>query len=102
MEIKHEQINETVKVEIDGDINSDGSRKLAQTLEDIRNLDDYQHVVFDMKDVKIITSAGIGKILNFFKHLDTSERTMEIKGISDILYLQFKEIHLDRIFPINK
>ncbi len=33
---------------------------------------------------------------------DAKKGKMEIKGISDGLFKQFMEIHLDRIFPISK
>ena len=65
-------------------------------------MDNIDHVVFNMADVNTITSSGIGKLLNFFKHINSKSGSMEIKGISDSLYEQFLDIHLHRIFPIEK
>ena len=87
---------------INGNIDSDGTQKLAENLQKIKEIDNANKIIFDLQHVNTITSAGIGKLLNFFKYIDMKRGTMEINGISDNLYSQFNEIHLDRIFPIKK
>jgi anti-anti-sigma regulatory factor len=65
-------------------------------------MDGVKAVVFDLTTVRTITSSGIGKIMNFFKFIDGRKGSMSIKGISEQLYKQFMEIHLDRIFPMAR
>ena len=48
-----------------------------------------------------ITSAGIGKLLAFYKHFDQAGGGMKITALSPQLTKQFKEIHLDQIIPIG-
>lgn len=102
MDIEHEKKGNTVEVAIDGNIDTGGGQKLSVELAEIMEMDDVSHVIFDMTTVKTTTSSGIGKLMNFFKFMDGKGGKMEIRGISDSLYQQFAEIHLDRIFPISK
>jgi anti-anti-sigma factor len=102
MEIDLEKNEDQIKVTIDGNIDTQGGQILSETLYQIMEMKKVTYVVFDMTTVKTITSSGIGKLLNFFKHIDTNGGKMKINGISESLYTQFQEIHLDRIFPISK
>lgn len=102
MDINFTKENETVKITIQGNIDTEGGSKLDAILSEVTGMDDAQFIIFDMTTVITTTSSGIGKLLRFYKHIDSKGGTMEIHGISDNLYTQFKEIHLDRIFTIAK
>jgi anti-sigma B factor antagonist len=102
MEIDISKSGSVVNITVDGNVDTDGGHKLSVTLHEIMDMDDVQHVVFDMTTVRTTTSSGIGKLMNFYKYLDSKGAKMEISGISDSLYQQFMEIHLERIFPISK
>jgi len=73
-----------------------------QTIAQAMEMEGVKTVIFDLTTVRTITSSGIGKIMNFFKFMDSKKGSMSVKGISEQLYKQFMEIHLDRIFPIAK
>jgi anti-anti-sigma factor len=102
MDIELDKKGDTLKIIIDGNIDTDGGHKLAVSLQEAMEMEGVKTVVFDLSTVRTITSSGIGKIMNFFKFIDGIKGAMSIKGISDQLYKQFMEIHLDRIFPISK
>ena len=102
MVIKVEQSGNHVCIVLDGNLDTEGDKELAKTLRAVQRLGSYDRVSFDMRKVFYATSSGIGRILNFYKVLETTERLMEINGISDSLYEQFKDIHLETLFPINK
>ena len=102
MDIELDKKGDTLKIVIDGNIDTDGGHKLAVSLQEAMEMEGVKTVVFDLSTVRTITSSGIGKIMNFFKFIDGIKGAMSIKGISDQLYKQFMEIHLDRIFPISK
>jgi anti-anti-sigma factor len=102
MDIEMNRKGEALTIAIDGNIDTDGGHKLAVTLQEAMEMDGIKAVVFDLSTVRTITSSGIGKLMNFFKFMDAKGGKMSIKGISDQLYKQFMEIHLDRIFPIGK
>ena len=102
MDIELDKKGDTLKILIDGNIDTDGGHKLAVSLQEAMEMEGIKSVVFDFTTVRTITSSGIGKIMNFFKFIDGNKGSMSIKGISDQLYKQFIEIHLDRIFPISR
>lgn len=102
MDVSYSQNGNEVKVIIQGNIDTKGGEKLTNVLNEIIKLENVNHVIFDLTTVMTTTSSGIGKLLKFYKHIDSINGTMEIKGISDNLYEQFREIHLERIFPISK
>jgi anti-sigma B factor antagonist len=102
MDIELNRKGDALTIVIDGNIDTDGGHKLAVSLQEAMEMDGLKSIVFDLSTVRTITSSGIGKIMNFFKFIDGKKGTMSIKGISDPLYKQFMEIHLDRIFPVSK
>ena len=102
MDIELSKKDDVLKIVIDGNIDTDGGHKLAVSLQEAMEMDGVKTVVLDLTTVRTITSSGIGKIMNFFKFIDGKKGTMSVKGISDQLYKQFMEIHLDRIFSVSK
>ncbi len=97
-----QQGDKTSVVRIDGNIDTESGRDLSVTIMGLMENSSLSHVSFDMSTVNTVTSAAIGKLLNFFKYMNSIGGTMEIKGISDTLLNQFREIHLDRIFPVSQ
>ena len=102
MELKVREEGNTVYFEVIGSIDTDGAPELSVRFADIVKNADIEHAVFDLSRVPSTTSSGIGKLLTFFKHFDKRGGTMKVKGISDALLEQFKEIHLDLIIPIER
>lgn len=102
MDIELKKSENTLTIVIDGNIDSEGGQKLSAKFQEIAEMNDIKNIILDLTTVITTTSSGIGKILNFFKHIDANGGSMEINGISDSLYNQFMEIHLNRIFPIKK
>lgn len=89
-------------VRIDGNIDTESGHDLSVKLMELMEVEGLTHVAFDLSTVNTVTSSAIGKLLNFFKFMNSQEGSMEIKGISTTLLNQFREIHLDRIFPISQ
>lgn len=92
----------TLRMIIHIDLNTDNTPLFSLRLKEILDMPEIKIVSIDMSAIKMVTSQAIGKLLNFYKDMDNREGKLEIKGISDILFQQFQEIHLDRIFPIFK
>ncbi len=93
---------DTVYFKISGPIDTEGGSELTNKFMEIANDESIKNAEFDLSEVPTITSAGIGKLLRFFKHFDKLGGKMKIKGISDSLKDQFSEIHLDQIIPIEE
>jgi anti-sigma B factor antagonist len=92
----------TVKVSIKGSIDIDGAPELAHRLSEVIGNEEIKAAIFDLSEVRSITSSGIGKLLSFYKLFDKRGGSMKIKGISEELESQFREIHLDLILPIER
>ncbi|GBC59574.1 anti-sigma-factor antagonist [Desulfonema ishimotonii] len=58
--------------------------------------------IFDFSDVPHIGSAGIGKLLLFYKELAVSGGVIRIENVSPALYDLFAVLRLDSIFSISK
>jgi anti-anti-sigma factor len=93
---------DNVKIHINGNIDAEAGKQLTDTLEKIAGMTDIRHAEINLSGVQTTTSGGIGKLMNFYKLMTARRATMEVRGISDSLYSQFMEIHLDRIFPIKR
>ncbi len=100
MTIDKKQEGDTVYLRIDGGIDSEGGVKLSETFARIIEDDSIHNAEFDLREVTSITSAGIGKMLKFYKHIEKKGGQMKINGISAPLKTQFEEIHLNHIIPI--
>lgn len=92
---------DTVTIKIVGPVDTEGGRELSERFAKATQDPSIRHGVFDLTEVPAITSAGIGKLLRFFKHFDGLSGSMKIRGISAPLKQQFLEIRLDQIIPIE-
>jgi anti-sigma B factor antagonist len=97
IDIKQDRVRITIMGPIDGAGGAELSAKFAELAKD----PSIRHAEFDLSDVPSITSAGIGKLLAFYKHFDQAGGGMRIAELSPQLTKQFKEIHLDKIIPIG-
>ena len=102
MEVFVERSNDKVFFTIHGEIDTRSGIELSERFREVVENEDIYHVYLDFEDVYNITSAGIGKILKLFKYLNSKGGSITIRGISPNLRLLFKEIHLDKIIPIEE
>lgn len=58
--------------------------------------------VFDFSKVNVIGSAGIGKLLLFYKDLALKGGTIRIENASETIYDTLRVVKLDTIFNISK
>lgn len=94
--------NQTAFFKIIGPISSESGQDLTDAFTEIANNQAIFIVFFDLSEVPSISSAGIGKLLKFYKHLEKKGGTIEIKGISSALKKQFTDIHLNMIIKISE
>jgi anti-anti-sigma factor len=90
-----------VRIMILGAIDTAGGSELSTKFAELARDPSLRHAEFDLSEVPSITSAGIGKLLAFFKHFDQAGGGMRIVSLSPQLEKQFKEIHLDQIIPMG-
>jgi anti-anti-sigma factor len=91
---------DTLIVKVSGAVDTSAAEILRSELNKIAGQKP-KKVVMDLSLVPTMGSSGIGKILMFFKSLDSSKASFEIKGIHENLYNIFKAVKLDKLFPIS-
>jgi anti-anti-sigma factor len=100
MKLRSKIRGDTLFVKVIGAIDTLAAENLRLELMEII-LQKPQKVVMDLSKVPTMGSLGIGKILMFFKSLDSSKASFEIKGIHENLFNIFKAVKLDKLFPIS-
>ena len=101
MDIDIDIDQDRVRIAIMGPIDTAGGSELSTKFAELSKDPSLRRAEFDLSDVPSITSAGIGKLLAFYKHFDQAGGSLRIVGLSPQLAKQFKEIHLDQIIPID-
>jgi anti-sigma B factor antagonist len=100
MDVTTKVTGDTLIVKVSGAVDTSAAEILRSELNKIAGQRP-KKVVMDLSMVPTMGSSGIGKILMFFKSLDSSKASFEIKGIHENLYNIFKAVKLDKLFPIS-
>jgi anti-sigma B factor antagonist len=100
MDVTTKVNGDTLIVKVSGAVDTSAAEILRSELNKIAGQRP-KKVVMDLSMVPTMGSSGIGKILMFFKSLDSSKASFEIKGIHENLYNIFKAVKLDKLFPIS-
>ena len=89
-----------VNIRLIGSIDERGAEELKRRfLElDVNNLQD---VLFDFGGVTFIGSAGIGKLLLFYRNVASQGGKISIVNMSKDIFTMFKVVKLDKIFNIS-
>jgi anti-sigma B factor antagonist len=100
MDVTTKDNGDTLIVKVSGAVDTSAAEILRSELNKIAGQRP-KKVIMDLSMVPTMGSSGIGKILMFFKSLDSSKASFEIKGIHENLYNIFKAVKLDKLFPIS-
>jgi anti-anti-sigma factor len=100
MDVTTKVNGDTLIVKVSGAVDTSAAEILRSELNKIAG-QRQKKVVMDLSMVPTMGSSGIGKILMFFKSLDSSKASFEIKGIHENLFNIFKAVKLDKLFPIS-
>ncbi len=100
MDVATKVNGDTLIVKVSGAVDTGAAEILRSELNKIAGQRP-KKVVMDLSMVPTMGSSGIGKILMFFKSLDSAKAGFEIKGIHENLYNIFKAVKLDKLFPIS-
>ncbi|MGC9323707.1 MAG: STAS domain-containing protein [Desulfomonilia bacterium] len=100
MNVLAEKNGDSLVVQVSGSVDTDAAEILRTELNKIIKLQP-KRVIMDLSLVPTMGSSGIGKILIFFKGLDSMGSHFEIKGIHENLFNIFKAVKLDKLFSIS-
>ena len=91
----------TAQIKVSGIIDNDNAEELKQQLSSVQEKS-IKDATLDLSLVPSITSSGIGKLLVFYKALDSKGGKITIDGIHSNLLKLFKSIKLDKLFDIKE
>jgi anti-sigma B factor antagonist len=100
MELVFTSREDLVEVVIKGSVDERGAEDLKRRFLELDTAS-IKEVVFDFSKVSFIGSAGIGKLLLFYKNLASHGGKITIKHMSKDIYTMFKVVKLDKIFSIS-
>ena len=90
-----------VTVTLDGRIDSEGAVTFQKILDDI-DATKVKTLILNMEGLQFINSAGIGKLLFFYKRFNNRGGSLMIRGIHEDIFSLFKAIKLDKLIPLEK
>jgi anti-anti-sigma factor len=99
MTLRVESSIEEIRLIPAGDIDHEGAEALKSAVAGL-SLNGKKAVVFDLRGVGYIGSAGLGKLLLFYKRLSTEKVQMRIESASPSLHKLLLELRLDTLFKI--
>ncbi len=101
MELSVVRDGDRVRFTAKGNIDERGAEDLKQRFRQ-QNLSDLKEVVFDFGGVEYIGSAGIGKLLLFYKDLSTKNAKIRIEKLSEPIYQLFTTLKLGDLFALSR
>lgn len=100
MELVVTQNEDQVRIEIAGSIDERGAEEMKRRFLEL-DISAIKEVLFDFSGVTFVGSAGIGKLLLFYKNVAANGGTIKIENMSNDIYTMFKVVKLDKIFNIS-
>jgi anti-anti-sigma factor len=100
MELTITPRGEQVDIEVVGSIDERGAEDLKRRFLEL-DVSSVKEIVFDFSGVTFIGSAGIGKLLLFYKNLAAQGGKITIENMTKDIYTMFKVVKLDKIFNIS-
>lgn len=100
MEMTVDNQGEKILMSISGSIDERGAEELKRRFLDM-DISKVNEVVLDFSAVTFIGSAGIGKLLLFYKNVAGHGGQVTINNMSKDIYTMFKVVKLDKIFNMS-
>jgi anti-sigma B factor antagonist len=100
MKINVEKGDQSVTVNLSGVIDEQGAAELKQTLESLNN--ETKQISLNFSGVERIGSAGIGKLLLFYKRTVLKGVKVSITNLPAHIYDLFVDLKLDSLFNMSR
>ena len=100
VELTYKRDKELGRIEISGEIDEKGAKALKQQFNEV-DLKGLKELVFDFSGVTHIGSAGLGKLLMFYKNLAVGGGKMRIENSSPNISELMEELNLNKLFQVS-
>ena len=101
MDCKLDKTQDGVRITVGGRIDESGAEELKQRLQEAAAAD-VSDAILDFSQVTYFGSAGVGKLLLFYKALASRDGRISIVNLPDDIYRHFKRVELDQIFTLSR
>jgi anti-sigma B factor antagonist len=101
MQINVTQSGESARIAVSGEVDELGSQELKRRFSEVR-FSEGVSVVFDFDGVTHIVSAGLGKLLLFYKTIASHGGSMRIERVPAAIFDLLQQLKLDTVFSITK
>jgi len=101
MELSVTHQGDHVRFEVQGEIDEKGAEDLKQRFNEL-NSAALKELTINFQKVTHIGSAGIGKLLLFYKDMAVNGGHVRLENLSKTLYELFMTLKLDTIFSISR
>lgn len=101
MDIKVTESGDQIVVTLRGDIYVEQTEELLETVNSIIEKSP-KEVIINIKDLKSITSSGIGKIVLLYKGLNQKNGKIKIIGVNETIMQIFRVVKLDKLVEIEE
>jgi len=100
MTIRTQESTDTVTITVEGEIDHAGAETLKSGFNGL-NLAGKQKVIFNFQGVSYIGSAGLGKLLLFYKRLSSSGIQLQVQSPCAAVRDLLKELKMDTLFTVG-
>jgi len=100
VELNVQHDGDSVRFEIEGIIDELGAESLKNRFKEL-NIETIKELVLDFADVGYIGSAGVGKLLMFYKELSANGGNLRIENASGIVKELLTITKMDTVFSIS-
>lgn len=101
MELSATKTGETIRFDIKGEIDENGAQKMKEQFNQVYS-PEFKTIIFNFDQVTHIGSAGIGKLLLFYKNVGINQGQIHIEKPSKTIYDLLLTLKLDSVFSIIK
>lgn len=101
MEISVNVSGDAARLVVAGEIDESGAEEMKRRFGDI-DLGKAKTVAFDFNQVSHIGSAGLGKLLLFYKAVAFAGGTMSVERVPPGIWELLQQLKLDTIFTVTK
>jgi anti-anti-sigma factor len=99
---EHKSISkDEVVLAVNGSLTGETTNEFQKQVEEL-SAGDWRKITLDLSKTPSINSSALGKILLFRKQLAERERTLQIRGCSDLLFKTFQMIKFDTLISVQK
>lgn len=91
-------VNECMTIAVEGEINTITTPELSEMIQDLHGA---KHLIFDLKQVRYVSSAGLRLFLGCLRTMKAAGGSMKIINLGEFVMETFTSVGYDRIMDLS-